>query len=139
MSTNQSDIALQSISQSLPSPVTHQARQGDRGRRDDTIPFFRRENEWNDGEDSLDEFERSLWAKRKKDLNLLPFIEEYAQLKEMTNTALFEALIRCTILDLSALGHKNTEWKPGTQSFSAELGSLRTFLSSGTSDCVRFW
>ena len=139
MSTNQSDIALQSISQSLPSPVSHQARRGNRGRRDDTIPFFGLKNDWDDSEESLDQFERSLWAKRKKDPNLLPFIQDYAQLKEMINTALFEDLIRCTVLDLSASGRKNTEWKPGTQSFSAELGSLRTFLSSGTSDCVRFW
>ena len=139
MSTNQSANDLQNVSQSLPSPVSHQARRGNRGRGDGAFSLLGWMNEWRDDEDGLDEFERSLWVQRKKGPNLLPFIQDYALLKEMTNPALFEALIRCTVLDLSGSNHMNTEWKPGTQSFATELGSLRTFLGSGNSDCVRFW
>ena len=139
MSRHQSDIALENISRSLPTPVPHQEGRGDRGRGDGIFSFLGWKNEWKDDGDGLDEFERSLWAKRKKDPSLLPFIQDYAQLKETTNPALFEALIRCTVLPLSASDCMSTQWKPGTQSFSSELDSLRTFLSSGNSDCVRFW
>lgn len=139
MSNHQSDIALENISQSLPSPVPHQARRGDRGRDRGIFSFLGWENEWKDDGEGLDDFERSLWAKRKKDPSLLPLIQDYAQIKEMTNPALFEALIRCSVLDLSGSNSMNTEWRSGTQSFSTELGSLRNFLGSGNSDCVRFW
>ena len=131
MSTQQDEDHLQS----LPSPISHHARQGECGRDD----MATRHDRSVDDDDDLDELESILSAKSKKDATLRQFFRDYAHFKTMTNPALLIALIRCTVLNLSGPACTGTPWKPGEQSFSSELRSLRIFLRSGDLESVRLW